>query len=595
MKFASSRTAIACATALVIAGCGGSSTSSDANTPNNDNNTTTLSALKLSGTAATGAALSSGSVTVKCASGTGTATTGTNGDYTVTITGGALPCMIEVTGTVNGTEVTLHSVTEAGTTSGGDVNAVANITPLTEMIVAKLAGALPADLFASFSSGNQITSEQLSAATTAVVTALKDATGIDLGTIDPFKTTLVAATPTAPTAGNDYDKLLDALAEKVSTEALPLVVNQIANATDTTTETSVTLTDVMAGVNSGSLAGCAAAVSGKYRTLDYFGRTAVRQLDFKNLAWNTGDGQQKMYTIAPHGTESCRFTASGTFNGVEANYDVVIGPSGAGTYRLNNLTSGRSVAGYIFPVQAHTVSAVAGVWNFLQSGYMPGDGMMHALGKLTLGADGTMSVCDYNLTDGSCQVDAEAPTQWAARSDGGFNLMDSTIQVPFYAYRAPNGSLNLFGTTNPDGINTNTTEQTSIVATKPRTLTLPEVGSISKYSELSQVRRFDSVNNVYVNLATAVSSDATTTQSVDSAAAAFTRLRESDGRIDTIMLNKPLDGLRSRPAGTSGSVSYSAVYQFPFNGLGITATINSVPAVAPTFATHLYALSVGRQ
>jgi hypothetical protein len=173
--------------------------------------------------------------------------------------------------------------------------------------------------------------------------------------------------------------------------------------------------------------------------------------------------------------------------------------------------------------------------------------------------------------------------------------MDSTIQVPFYAYRAPNGSLNLFGTTNPDGINTNTTEQTSIVATKPRTLTLPEVGSISKYSELSQVRRFDSVNNVYVNLATAVSSDATTTQSVDSAAAAFTRLRESDGRIDTIMLNKPLDGLRSRPAGTSGSVSYSAVYQFPFNGLGITATINSVPAVAPTFATHLYALSVGRQ
>jgi hypothetical protein len=79
-------------------------------------------------------------------------------------------------------------VTEAGTADGSNTSAVANVTPLTEMIVAKLAGALPADLFASFSASNQITSDLLQAATTAVVTALKDATDIDLDSIGPFKT-----------------------------------------------------------------------------------------------------------------------------------------------------------------------------------------------------------------------------------------------------------------------------------------------------------------------------------------------------------------------------------------------------------------------
>jgi hypothetical protein len=495
--------------------------------------------------------------------------------------------MIEVTGTANGTQVTLHSVTEAGTTSSGNVSAVANVTPLTEMIVAKLAGALPTDLFASFSAGNQITSEQLTAATAAVVTALKDATGIDLGAIDPFKTTLVAATATAPTSGNDYDKALDALKEKVSTEALPLVVNQIASATTTTGEASVTLTDVMAGVNSGSLAGCPAAVSGKYRMVDYFGQTRVRQFDFKNLGIISAAGE-KVYTITPHSTESCHFTASGTFQGITAEFDVVIGTSGAGSYRINNLTTGGTTTGYIFPVQAHPASVVAGVWNFLQSGIMPGDGFTHSLGKLILNADGTMSVCDYKLADGSCQVDADAPKQWAARTDGGFNFTDGSFQVPFYAYRAPNGSLNLFGTTNPDGINGSTVEQTHIVATKPRTLTLPAVGTVSKYWDLSQLRQFDATKNAYANATTAPKADSTTVQAVDSAAGTLTRVRASDGRVDTFALNKPIDGMRSRVSG--GPV----VHQFQFNGLGITATINSVPAVAPGFATHLYAMSVAR-
>jgi hypothetical protein len=587
MKFGFSHTAIACAAALLVAGCGGSSSSSDAGTSNNSGISNASKSLTLSGTAATGLALSGGSVTVKCASGTGTATTAANGGYSVTITDGALPCMIEVTGTSNGTQVTLHSVTEAGTASSGNVSAVANVTPLTEMIVAKLAGALPTDLFASFSSGNQITPEQLTAATTAVVKALKDATGIDLGTIDPFKTTLVAATASAPTSGNDYDKALDALKAKVPTESLPLVVNQIASSTATSGAGSVTLGDVMAGVNSGSLAGCPTAVSGKYRMVDYFGQTRVRQFDFKNLGI-LGDAGETIYTITPHSTEACHFTASGTYQGVTAEFDVVIGSAGAGSYRINNRTSGGTTNGYIFPVQSHPVSAVAGVWNFLQSGFMPGDGFAHYLGKLTLNADGTMSTCEYQLADGTCPVDPEGPKQWAARSDGGFSLTDGSAQVPFYAYRGPNGALNLFGTTNPDGLNGNTVEQTNIVATKPRSLPLPAVGTVNKYWDLSLSRQLDATRNVYVNATTAQNADSTTIQSVDSAAGTITRVRTSDGRVDSFALNKPIDGTRSR------TFPGSVVIQFPFNGLGITASINSVPAVGPAYASHLYAMSVTR-
>jgi hypothetical protein len=93
---------------------------------------------------------------------------------------------------------------------------------------------------------------------------------------------------------------------------------------------------------------------------------------------------------------------------------------------------------------------------------------------------------------------------------------------------------------------------------------------------------------VYVNATTAQNADSTTIQSVDSAAGTITRVRTSDGRVDSFALNKPIDGTRSR------TFPGSVVIQFPFNGLGITASINSVPAVGPAYASHLYAMSVTR-
>ena len=142
------------------------------------------------------------------------------------MTGGALPCIVRVTGTSpDGTSVTLHSVVETGTSTNGTTAAVANVTPITEMIVAQLMEAMPADAFTTFDP-QRITQTALTSATTTIVDALKTA-GVDLGAIDPLKASLVPAT--GSTTGNTYDQLLDQLGTTVTTESLPLVINQIAH------------------------------------------------------------------------------------------------------------------------------------------------------------------------------------------------------------------------------------------------------------------------------------------------------------------------------------------------------------------------------
>ena len=86
---------------------------------------------ELSGTAATGLALASAQVDIKCATGTGSATTNASGAYTASISGAVLPCIIRVTGAAGGAAIVLHSVAEAGTTADSVTTATANVTPLT--------------------------------------------------------------------------------------------------------------------------------------------------------------------------------------------------------------------------------------------------------------------------------------------------------------------------------------------------------------------------------------------------------------------------------------------------------------------------------
>lgn len=584
------KSAAACAVALVIAGCGGGGGSGggfvpvSGGTSSTPTTSTSQPSLQLSGTAATGAALADASVAVKCASGEGTATTDANGAYTLKLTGGALPCVIKVTGTQGGVEVTLHSLTEAGSAdaSTGVTSAAANVTPLTELVVAQLTAGLPEDFFSSFnaSSSTQISTEKLVAATQAVLTALKDATGIDLGTIDPFKTQLVAATTSAPDGGNAYDKLLDQLGDKVSVEALPQIVTQIATAAATGSTTG--LGEAMTSVENGSLAGCPVAVSGKYRNLNYFGRISVSDVNFKTMRVSAEDGTP-LYDITADSAKPCEFTVAGTANGSTVQLDMVMGPSGIATFTTHNFTSGKYSIGYLIPVQSHPVSALAGEWTYLQSGYSgPNTSFVNWLGKFDIKADGNITSCDYAYggADFSVCTPNAATRSVAARTDGGFDLTkNGSVVASMYGYRTPDGTLTIFATHNPNGVDDTTSMQTSMLLTQMKTLSMPAVGNVSNYWDVALTQN-SGVRTV------SVTPNSTTITAVDGDTA--TRTRASDGRVDTVRYNQPVAGMRYRAAGTN----FGAAFQLPIRGTGFAVVI---PVTLGSPGQQGYTVSMNRK
>ena len=171
--------------AAFLAGCGGGDDP--------------IPAASLSGVAAVGAPITNGTVAVQCAGGAAlnTTTNTTTGAWQVFFAGQTLPCAVQVSGgTISGsTNTTLyHSIA----LSLGTVN----VTPLTDLIVAQLAGANPQTWFGSpvFTNVN----------TGAVQTALNNvASGLGiastLGSVDPITTAFKAA------PGDAVDKLLEAL------------------------------------------------------------------------------------------------------------------------------------------------------------------------------------------------------------------------------------------------------------------------------------------------------------------------------------------------------------------------------------------------
>jgi len=122
--------AVALATLAACGGGGGSDTPA----------TTTQSTV--SGTVATGAAVS-GTVYIKDAAGAiRSASIAADGSYTIDVTGLQAPLLLKAVGTVNGKAVTLLAPVTAD-----NLNGTVNITPLSDLIVANLAGKAAAELF----------------------------------------------------------------------------------------------------------------------------------------------------------------------------------------------------------------------------------------------------------------------------------------------------------------------------------------------------------------------------------------------------------------------------------------------------------------
>lgn len=159
---------------------------------------TTTPANTLSGTAATGAPIVGGTVDVKCAGGGPLqATTDATGAWSVTFSGQTLPCAVKVSGGNLAGGQAFHSVAfELG---------VANITPLTDVVVANLAAGDPA---AWFNGLNAAAFQGINAnAVNAALGNVRNAFNLPaLGNLDPLRDRF------EPVAGNALDDILEAMA-----------------------------------------------------------------------------------------------------------------------------------------------------------------------------------------------------------------------------------------------------------------------------------------------------------------------------------------------------------------------------------------------
>ncbi|MDH4283984.1 MAG: hypothetical protein OEV35_01565 [Gallionellaceae bacterium] len=190
-KTAARQIAIGLATAglvsgLLLAGCGGGGGGGGGGIASVSS--------ALGGTAAIGAPIAGGTIHVKCATGSMlTTTTGSMGDWQVTLSGQTLPCAVQVN--ANGTFY--HSIA----TALGTVN----VTPLTDLVVANMAGtATPSTWFSGLDSAKltAITASNVDGALTQVRSALAFA---PLNTINPLTTAFT------PIPGDNSDNILSAL------------------------------------------------------------------------------------------------------------------------------------------------------------------------------------------------------------------------------------------------------------------------------------------------------------------------------------------------------------------------------------------------
>ena len=545
--------------AAALAGCGGGETAVTTPTP-----PVTPSALTLTGTAATGRAWGGATLTAKCASGTGSATTNADGSYTVSVSGGALPCVVRVVGADG---KALHSVAE-----GSGSSAIVNISPLTELIVIQAAGGSAADMFSSFDATAQakVTSAALASATAAVATALQSV--VNLSGINPIKDVLVAANGNV--AGNALDQKLDVLVAALA--AAKLTVAELGNAiVNNGTAAAV----VVASQVKPAAAGCASARSGHYRVFDPLYGTAVSRnkveqltLDGPTMTMSYSIGRST-YSASAVAGKPCQFTYA---DGAHTKSHMF---SASGVYFERQETGGGSFMRIGMPEQTVALADLAGIWNTVEYenvGEVYPASFRNSYATVTVNAAGRITAgldCKQLLP---CTAWATLPTGFVVNTvNGGFDVTEADGRVTrLFAYRAPSGDMMMLGMMPNGGV---------IVASKQVPFTMPTVGETTSFWE-STIGSAGSGGAMF--------EDTRVVTSVDSSAGTYSRRLNSLGRVDTLAVDAPRTGLLSRKAtacATEAGVPVSAcsgVLIMVLRGMGVTAIGSAVEG------TNFFAINV---
>jgi hypothetical protein len=548
---------IALAGLLTLGACGGGGGSSGGG--GGGGSTTTLT---LSGTAAKGAALASATVTAKCDGGTGTATTGADGTYTIALTSGTLPCVLKVSDTSVTPAVDYYSVAVG---SGTTTTATANITPVTQLVVATLLGNDPASFYANFvasSDASKLTPSAVDAAKTAVVTQLQ-AAGV---TIPPdagdFLTgTLVAGTGTA---GNSADAVLENLATTLATDGSTLAefTSVVQNATTTVAKAE----------------SCPALRSGTYRIVvpgmaggDGSGNTEKIVIDAVTLAVTFADNSTA--TLVPVANSPCRFNDA-------AGVDLVVAQSG-----VLGIKTADGYFAIAFPEQTIPVADLAGDWNAVGYDHNNATDPMTAISlTATFSSTGTVTLNTVCVEGKSCQTGAPSRTLTVA-TDGGFVLACSCGNSRLFAYRAPNGA-KMFVVLGPTG--------EIGVGVPAASIALPDVGRVRTGWNVGTLQQL-LPDGTYAPIAFDIGGLENTVLSVDTAASSFVRRNVINftttpviTRDETITVNKVADAARPgyfyrvpNATSTNSTGALSRTTEFiglAMPGLGMNATAFPAPA-----------------
>lgn len=545
---------ISIAVLATLAACGGGSDGTTAGG---------ASSLTLSGYAATGAAIADGAVEFVCSSGTGTASTGTDGYYTLTITDGTLPCLGKVTTADSAS--TYHTLVSEGAT--------ANITPITDLVVASMAGEDTGDFYDTFSTmpssekAAAVTTEKVSAAKDAAKAALK-ASGVDgLDDTDPVSGTI------KPGDKNDaYDKALETLKTK-GDKTTETIKSGLAAETG---DQAPSLPGNLKGLTAAS--SCAALVSTSYR---FIGSEAIDRLTVDAAALTLTNSDKETFYLRAVPSDACHFEVfdsaakAGTSTG-----DVVVSQSGVAVVQAPQTGTAPTI-GIMFPVQTGlTLEKAGGKWSYLGLASATDSASYQAVaGQFTLnkvGSATTLTEC----TSSAWQMDdptncATLVNDKAAQSVGVLSLNTDTDGYTTasgsarYAYTSGTGDV-MFVSRSTDG--------SLYIGTRQRTLAAPAVGdtktSWTLYEDSSLAAGPVSANTITI----------TSVDDPTSATTAFVRTNEtvgsnpSDAHSETLTNNTPLKGFRYRAAGTDITVSpaqpYAELVQLPLKGMGITVVVN---------------------
>lgn len=540
-------------TAIAITACGGSSSD-----PPPVNPQPPPASITIAGTAAKGTVLGGAAVTAVCAAGSGTATSANDGKYSMTITGGALPCALKVVG-IDGS--TFHTVVPGTGTSG---TFPANLSPLTEMVTSHVAGASPAAFFSGFGSTSTVPAASVAQARSYVEAAMAGLT--NLVGVDALKDPLVA--------GNALDQKIDAVVAGLAAAGLTLP-QVIAAIIENPAAPSIVATPL-----SRAATDCAWLKSGKYRLVnalakDLDGAAIDASFRFQTIQVDAAalTSIDQLNIVTPMTSDgACQFS----INDATVTIKVLVASSGMFiAHARATMVPSQRIFFLGVPEQTLPISELAGTWNFAtwEPANIGATGSVVA-GTVEVAVDATGQITAIKKCQGLAACTSATPPfgKFVANVDGGFDVVEAGSAV---------GRIFLFKTITGQKVAVQLDDDNAFALAVPaKSLgALPAVGLVSNF-------RFFNFNAD--NTISALGEDSTAVIAADDVARTVTRLKASDNRIDTLTYDKPRDGFRYRAPNscTRNGLPFgcSEILHMPLQGIGLSVAV--IPSVQPVPAYY---------